>query len=104
MHYVELFSISDENKRGFYEKKTMNSNWSVHEMKRQINRSLNERLLLSDGEANKKKVLSLAQHCVEMAQPADMIRDPYVFWFLGISEDKPVLESDLEKALAMSLA
>lgn len=27
------------------------------------------------------------------------IRDPYVFEFLGLPEDKPVMESDLEKAL-----
>ena len=67
--------------------------------KRQINSSLYECLLLSDGETNKEKVLSLAQRGVEMARPSDMIRDPYVFEFLGIPEDKPLLESDLEKAL-----
>ncbi len=29
-----------------------------------------------------------------MAQPVDMIKDPYVFEFLGIPENKPLLESD----------
>ncbi len=28
-----------------------------------------------------------------------MIKDPYVFEFLGLPEDKPVMENDLEKAL-----
>ena len=98
-HYCDQLSISDEHKRSFYEKETINSGWSVREMKRQINSSLYERLLLSDGDANKEKVLSLAQHGMEMVRPSDIIRDPYVFEFLGIPEDKPVMENDLERAL-----
>ena len=46
-HYCELLSISDEDKRNFYEKEAINSNWSVRELKRQIDSSLFERLLLS---------------------------------------------------------
>lgn len=56
-------------------------------------------MLLSNGDANKEKVLSLALKGNEIATPADIIRDPYVFEFLGLPEDKPVMESDLEKAL-----
>lgn len=102
-HYCELLSISDESKRSFYEKETINSGWSVREMKRQISSSLYERLLLSDGEANKEKVLALAQHGIEITQPFDIIRDPYVLEFLGILEDKPFLESDLERALVQQI-
>lgn len=102
-HYCELLTISDENKRSFYEKETLNSGWSVRELKRQINSSLYGRLLLSDGAANKEKVLSLAQNGIELARPADIIRDPYVFEFLGIPEDKPLLESDLERALVAQI-
>jgi len=98
-HYCELLSISDKDKRGFYEKEAINANWSVREMKRQINTSLYERLLLSKGEVNKEKVLSLATKGIELAKPSDMIKDPYVFEFLGLPENKPIMESDLEKAL-----
>lgn len=98
-HYCELISISDKNKRSFYEKEAVNANWSVREMKRQIDTSLYERLLLSKGEVNKEEVLKLALNGVEMATPIDMIKDPYVFEFLGLPEDKPIMESDLEKAL-----
>lgn len=98
-HYCELLAISDDNKRSFYEKEAINSGWSIREMKRQIATSLYERLLLSDGKANKEKVLALAEKGIEMAQPADMIKDPYVFEFLGLPENKPLMESDLEKAL-----
>ncbi len=98
-HYCELLSISDRDKRSFYEKEAINSNWSVREMKRQINTSLYERLLLSKGEINKQEVLKLAATGIELNNPKDIIKDPYVFEFLGIPEDKPMLESDLEKAL-----
>ena len=62
-----------------------------------------ERLLLSHGEANKEQVLALAENGIEIAEPADIIRDPYVFEFLIIPEDKPMLESDLERALVQQI-
>lgn len=102
-HYCELLSISDADKRGFYEKETVNSGWSVRELKRQIASSLFERLLLSHGNVNKEHVLELALKGNEITQPADVIRDPYVFEFLGLPEDKPVMESDLEKALVQQI-
>ena len=102
-HYCELLSISDPDKRSFYEKEAVNSNWSVRELKRQIDSSLFERLLLSRGDANKEQVLALAENGIEIAESADIIRDPYVFEFLGIPEDKPMLESDLERALVQQI-
>ena len=65
--------------------------------------SLFERLLLSRGDANKEQVLALALNGNELAKPADVIRDPYVFELLGLPEDKPFLESDLEKALVQQI-
>ena len=102
-HYCELLTISDPDKRSFYEKEAVNANWSVRELKRQIDSSLFERLLLSRGDANKEQVLALAEKGIEIAEPADLIRDPYVFEFLGIPEDKPMLESDLERALVQQI-
>ena len=98
-HYCELLSISDEKKRSFYEKETVSANWSVRELKRQIKTSLFERLLLSSGDENKEKVLDLSLKGNEIATPSDVIKDPYVFEFLGLPEEKPIMESDLEKAL-----
>lgn len=59
-HYCELLSISDKDKRDFYEKEAANAKWSVRELKRQISTSLYESLLLSKGEFNKEEVLKLA--------------------------------------------
>lgn len=102
-HYCELLSISDPDKRSFYEKETVNSGWSVRELKRQIASSLFERLLLSKGDVNKEQVLALAMKGNEIATPADIVRDPYVFEFLGLPEDKPMMESDLERALVQQI-
>ena len=102
-HYCELLSISDPGKRSFYEKEAVNANWSVRELKRQIESSLFERLLPSRGDANKEQVLSLALKGNEISQPSDIIRDPYVFEFLGLPEDKLIMESDLERALVQQI-
>ncbi len=98
-HYCELLSISDKSARDFYEKECINANWSVRELKRQIKTSLFERLLLSKGDKNKEKVLELALKGNEINKASDIMKDPYVFEFLGIPEEKSILESDLEKAL-----
>lgn len=38
-HYCELLSISDLDKRSFYEKECINAKWSIRELKRQIDTS-----------------------------------------------------------------
>jgi predicted nuclease of restriction endonuclease-like (RecB) superfamily len=98
-HYLELLSVQDRDARAFYEQECVNAKWSVEELKRQIASSLFERLLLSDGKANKERVLELATQGIAMARPEDMLKEPYVFEFLGIPENKPMLEKDLESKL-----
>ena len=102
-HYCELLTISDDDKRSFYEKECINANWSFRELKRQINSSLFERLILSNGQTNKEQVLKLASKGIEINSPIDIIKDPYVFEFVGMPENKPILESDLEKRLIRGL-
>lgn len=98
-HYCELMIIKDNDKRHFYEKECINSNWSVKELQRQLDTSLFERLLLSDGKANKQKVLELSKEGQILSKPSDIVKQPYVFEFLGIKEPKPLLEKDLEYKL-----
>ena len=102
-HYCELLSISDDDKRNFYEKECINSGWSVRELKRQKESSLFERLLLSKGDVNKQQVVQMSLKGIEYTKPEDVIRDPYVFEFLGIPEEKPMLEKDLESALVRQI-
>ena len=98
-HYCELMIIKDKAKRNFYETECINSNWSVRELQRQLDTSLFERLLLSYGKNNKKKVLELSKEGQVVNNPSDIIKEPYVFEFLGIKEPKPLLEKDLEYKL-----
>lgn len=102
-HYCELLTISDDDKRSFYEQECINAQWSFRELKRQIDSSLFERLLLSDGQANKEKVMQLASKGIEMNQPSDIIKDPYVLEFVGVPENKPLMESDLERMLVRGI-
>ncbi len=78
-HYCERMTISDPDRRSFYEKECERSGWSVREMKRQMATSLFERLLLSDGKANREKVLALAAKGQEIAAPENIVKDPYTF-------------------------
>ena len=98
-HYCELVNVPDTDVRAFYEHECLNAKWSVRELNRQINTSLFERLLLSNGKTNKKKVLALATSGISMSRPEDLLKQPYVFEFLGIPESKPVIEKELEARL-----
>ena len=98
-HYCELLSIENVDERNFYEKECINSNWSVRELKRQLETSLFERLLLSEGKKNKEKVYELSKIGQTLNTPLDVLKEPYVFEFLGVKENKPILEKDLEQKL-----
>lgn len=98
-HYCYLIYIEDDDERSFYERECINCKWSKRELKRQIDSSLFQRLLLSNGKVNKKKVYELSKKGQKISEPTDILKDPYVFEFLGIREEKPNLESDLEKRL-----
>ena len=102
-HYCELLGISDKNEREFYQNECLNSHWSVRELNRQIETGLFERVLLSDGSVNKEKVLSLAKKGISINSPADILKSPYVFEFIGVPEPKAMLEKDLEAKLIRHL-
>lgn len=99
-HYSELLGVSDDMARAFYMLQANKENWSVRELKRQINSALFERLALSK---NKKAVLVLAAKGQRIENTSDLIKDPYVFEFLKIPESKRVTEALLEKKLIDNL-
>jgi predicted nuclease of restriction endonuclease-like (RecB) superfamily len=91
-HYVELLKIDDELERGFYEKQAIAERWSVPELKRQKQSALFLRLAASK---DKEGILQLAAQGQTLAQPADLLREPYVFEFLKIPEPARVSETQL---------
>lgn len=96
-HFVELLRIADPLQRAFYEIESVKGGWSVRELKRQIGSLLFERLGLS---TDKDKLLRLS-HASEcpITKAADIIKDPYVFEFLGLQPREVFREQDLETAL-----
>jgi predicted nuclease of restriction endonuclease-like (RecB) superfamily len=96
---LQLITVRDDDARSFYEKEAVNSKWNVRTLRKEIESSLFERLLLSDGKANKEKVLALSRQGVELAKPEDMLKRPYVFDFIGNREKMPLPERELEKRL-----
>lgn len=95
-HFSLLITIEDPLKRLLYEVESVRGNWSVRELKRQIESLLFERSALSrDKQVLSDHVRSLAQ----VDSPHLMIRDPYVFEFLGIKSQEVLYESNLEEVL-----
>jgi predicted nuclease of restriction endonuclease-like (RecB) superfamily len=95
-HFAELIAIEDDVKRVFYEIECIRGNWSVRELKRQINTLYYERSGLSK---DKTKLAELTQKGAETAEPKLAIRDPYIFEFLGLKPKEVMSESHLEVQL-----
>ncbi len=70
--------------------------WSVKELKRQIGSLLFERTGLS---INKEKLLALVHAEPVTHTLTDLIRDPYIFEFLGLKQHEILPEKEVEKAL-----
>lgn len=95
-HLAELVQIPDDAQRRFYEIECIRGNWSVRELRRQIDSLYYQRSGLSKNKAK----LSVTTHArAEALQPAQIIRDPYIFEFLGLRSRDVMGETDLEDAL-----
>lgn len=99
-HLIQLIGFDDNLKRTFYEIECINGNWSVKELKRQIGSLLYERTGLS---INKQKVIDLINKTKTEYLPENIIRDPYVFEFLGLKQQNVFTESKLESLLIANL-
>ena len=99
-HYRLLLRVEKTDARAFYEAEAVTARWSTRELERQIHSLLFERLALS---RNKDQVKALAESGHEIAQPSDLVKDPYVLEFSGIRQDAAFRETDLEQALIEKL-
>jgi len=95
-HYCELLKVEEPLARSFYEQEAMRDNWSVRELKRQINSMLFERLALSK---DTKAVMKMAKKGQIIEKPEDAIKDPYILEFLNLKEEASYTENQLEQAL-----
>ncbi|PZX57721.1 putative nuclease of restriction endonuclease-like (RecB) superfamily [Algoriphagus ratkowskyi] len=99
-HYYEILKADNNLEIGFYSKECEKEKWSVRELKRQMKSMLFHRLALSK---DKKAVLKLAEKGSEIQNPTDILKDPYVFEFLGIPDPLTYSESELENRLVANL-
>lgn len=99
-HYFELLKIEDNLARSFYQNQVIKENWTVRELKRQRKSGLFHRLALSQ---DKEKILELSKQGQIVKSERDLIKDPYIFEFLGITENSDYTESDIEKAIINNL-
>ena len=99
-HYRLLMRVENDNARQFYMDEAVKSQWSTRQLERQINTFFYERLLSSK---NKENVAQEIQTLEPEKTPEDIICDPYVLEFLGLSPNDDFYESDLEQALITHL-
>lgn len=95
-HLLELSKQQDISKRMFYEIQAIKGNWSVRELERQAESLLYERTGLS---TNKNGLILDVNKEAEPRTPSGIMRDPYVFDFVGLKPKEKFNESDLESAL-----
>ncbi|SMC88757.1 PDDEXK nuclease domain-containing protein [Pedobacter africanus] len=99
-HYVELLSIDNPVERLFYEKKCIQENWSIRELKRQKSASLYLRLAMSK---DKEAMLKSIEQEKRAFRPEDIVRDSYVLDFLKIPEPNQYTETELEQRIIDNL-
>lgn len=87
--------------RSFYEKECESERWGVRELKRQMKSMLFRRIALS---TDKNEVMRLAREGQVIEKPEDILREPYVFEFTGLSQLPVYGEGDLEEALVSNLS
>lgn len=99
-HYTEILKSDSELEIGFYAKQCELENWSVRELKRQMKSMLFHRIALSK---DKKQILDLSKNGIQLQKPEDLVKDPYIFDFLGIKDQSTCLEGELEDRIVTNI-
>lgn len=86
-HYRLISRIDSQEKRSFYLNESVDNNWNSRTLQRQINSLAFERIL-----DHKKEIPSLPTI-------QNLIKDPYIFEFLGLPNDIKNTERSIESAI-----
>ncbi len=95
-HYQLLIQVRDDTEREFYMQESVQSNWSVRQLERQINTMFYKRILAS---RDKESVAAEIQATEPKPEYEKIIKDPYVLEFLNLPANEHYYESTLEQAL-----
>ncbi len=84
-HYRLLIRLSNQDKINYYIQESIQNNWNSRDLKRQINALAYERVL---------------EHTTNTTETIhNVLKDPYIFEFLGLKPDEKISEKDLETAI-----
>lgn len=99
-HYRLLMKLENEEVRNFYIEECIEGNWSTRQLERQINSFYYQRILASQ---NKQSVRNEIKQLEKGIQAEDIIKDPFVLEFMGLSDHRDFTEIEVEKALMDNL-
>lgn len=97
-HYRLLMRVDNVEARSYYIEEAYSQNWSVRSLKRQINTRYFDRLLASRNKNLVKDEAEIKSKSEEV-KPEDLLKDPYILEFIGLSSKNSWLEKDLEQGL-----
>ncbi len=92
-HYRIIMRVPDPEARQYYIAEAANHGWTTRELERNIRSGWHQRLM-------ERPQSSVA---TKSPRPGTLLKDPYVFEFLGLSESTSERESDLESSLISNL-
>ncbi|MGC5746611.1 PDDEXK nuclease domain-containing protein [Chryseobacterium sp. NFX27] len=84
-HYRLVIRLDRIDKMNYYINEAIQNNWNYRDLKRQINSLAYERIL------DHKKSTNETIH--------NVLKDPYIFEFLGLKTDEKISEKDIETAI-----
>lgn len=101
-HFCLLMRVENQAAREFYQKESIQQNWSVRALDRQISTLYYERIISS---RDKNPVKLEAEKSIQALteSPRDFIKDPYILEFLRLKPENSYLEKSLEAALLENL-
>lgn len=99
-HYHELLKCTSEEEMSFYQHKAIDESWSIRELRRQINTSLYERVLLGKSPKNMKRMI-IKRKNIEVEN--DLGKDPFVLEFVDLPSNAFYTEKELEQKIIDNL-
>lgn len=94
-HHRLIMRVENPNAREYYLKECADQQWSTRVLERNINTFSYQRLLSTNSAVERQQS--------DVLNPADFIKDPYVFEFLNIPQPVESTEKDIETALLNDL-
>lgn len=83
-HYRLLSRVEEAQRREFYLQQSLDQGWSSRVLERNISSLYHDRQLTKDS---------------PVPEPSDLVKDPYIFEFLGLEQSAKHHEQDIESAL-----